>query len=212
MTIELVWAAVAALFLAEWYAAYAEKASLERVTKPLATLSVLGLGLALDVLDRPWGWLIVVGLLFGLLGDVLLLGDSEPAFLGGLGSFLVGHVFYMVAFGMIGFAVNPWLGLAAVVLLGCLWWSRDLLPNVLKDPGPALAAPVAAYTLVLSAACVLGALTGRPAIALGAAAFLVSDTVIGVDKFVRPVRHGHLIVMVTYLLAQLGIVVGAAGA
>jgi uncharacterized membrane protein YhhN len=204
------WVLVVGLFLAEWYAAYAGKRALERATKPLATLSVLALGLSLGVPDRPWGWAIIVGVLLGLLGDVLLLGDSEPAFLGGLGSFLLGHVSYLLAFSMMGLAVSPWLGLAAVVLLACLWWSRDLLPRVVREAGASLAVPVALYTLVLAAACVVGALTGRWAIALGTAAFLVSDTILGVDRFVRPVRQGHLLVMVTYLLAQLGIVVGAA--
>lgn len=202
--------AVAVLFAAEWYAAAAGQPALERVTKPLATLSVGGLGLALGLLDQRWGWLVLVGLLCGLLGDVLLLGDSEPAFLGGLGSFLVGHVLYLIAFTIIGLAVTGWLALAAVALVGCLWWSRDLLPSVVKDPGPALAAPVGLYTLVLAAACVVGALTGHGWIALGAAFFLVSDTILGVNRFVRPVRHEHLLVMVTYLLAQLGIVAGAA--
>ena len=36
----------------------------------------------------------------------------------------------------------------------------------------------------------------------GAAFFVVSDTVLALNRFVRPIRHGNLAVIVTYHLAQ----------
>jgi uncharacterized membrane protein YhhN len=41
-----------------------------------------------------------------------------------------------------------------------------------------------------------------PAAAVGAVLFLVSDTVLALNRFVRPVPRGQLVVHVTYHLAQ----------
>jgi len=38
--------------------------------------------------------------------------------------------------------------------------------------------------------------------AVGAALFVVSDAVLALGRFVRPIRHGNLAVHVTYHLAQ----------
>jgi alkenylglycerophosphocholine hydrolase len=46
---------------------------------------------------------------------------------------------------------------------------------------------------------------------LGAVLFLASDSVLAWDKFVRPLAHGHLVVMITYHLAQTALVVSLVG-
>ena len=195
--------------LAEWGVVAAGRTEWERVTKPLATVSVGGLGVALGMLERPWGWLVLVGLAFGLVGDVALLRDSAGAFVGGLGSFLVGHLAYMGAYTRIGLEPGPVLWVAVAILLACLAASVRLLPAVWRAEGPAMAGPVAAYVVVLGVALLLAGATGVWPVMLGAALFVVSDTVIGMNRFVWGREH-HLVVMVTYLLAQLGIVAGAA--
>src|SRR4051812_28317673 len=45
-------------------------------------------------LANPWQFDILIGLVFGAIGDVLLLGASKRAFLAGLIAFLIGHVMY----------------------------------------------------------------------------------------------------------------------
>jgi uncharacterized membrane protein YhhN len=48
------------------------------------------------------------------------------------------------------------------------------------------------------------ALTGA-----GGILFFTSDLLLAFDRFVKPVRHGALIIMVTYHLAQIALVGGA---
>lgn len=47
-----------------------------------------------------YGKLILVGLLFGMLGDILLhlITDKQIVFAGGLFAFLIGHIFYIIAY------------------------------------------------------------------------------------------------------------------
>jgi uncharacterized membrane protein YhhN len=54
---------------------------------------------------------------------------------------------------------------------------------------------------------VLATNVGRPAAAIGAVSFLVSDTLLATDRFVRPIRQGTLMVHVTYHVAQVLLVV-----
>ena len=100
-----------------------------------------------------------------------------------------------------GVSVSGWLLPAAVVCLACLGASRALLPSLWRSGDRPLAGAVATYMVVITTAAVLAGATGRPLVAAGAALFVVSDTILSMDKFLRPVRHGHLWVMATYLSA-----------
>jgi uncharacterized membrane protein YhhN len=48
-------------------------------------------------------------------------------------------------------------------------------------------------------------------VSLGAVLFLSSDLLLAWNKFVNPVRHGPLLIMVTYHLGQLALLAGAVG-
>jgi uncharacterized membrane protein YhhN len=69
-----------------------------------------------------------------------------------------------------------------------------------------LVGPVVAYMAVISVmvACALG--TGDPVAAGGAALFLLSDSLIAWNRFVRPLAWAPVTIMVTYHLAQTGLV------
>ncbi len=76
-----------------------------------------------------------------------------------------------------------------------------------------------AYTIVLSLMLFSALLTFvRPAwspggallVGLGAVLFYLSDSLIAWTKFVSPLRHGELLVMITYHLGQVMITLGAA--
>jgi uncharacterized membrane protein YhhN len=64
--------------------------------------------------------------------------------------------------------------------------------------------------LVITVMLAVAASTGRLAILVGAALFLVSDALIGWTRFVGDVRRGRVAVMVTYHLAQVSFVLGVA--
>ncbi|MDI3387465.1 lysoplasmalogenase [Streptomyces sp. B-S-A8] len=142
--------------------------------------------------------MLVAALLFGWGGDVLLLFDAEPAFLGGMGSFAAGHVCWLLLFARYGTA-RPyalWLGLAyGAALAGtvALLWSD--LPGDLR-------VPVAGYSLLLTAMAFRSARLGLAAGA-GGALFLLSDTLIatGVAEWPQLPRPDFWI-MLTYAAAQ----------
>lgn len=154
--------------------------------------------------------LLVAGLVFGAAGDVLLqLMDCRPRekekfFRAGLGAFLLGHLFYIVAFGMLGGA-SLWavLGAAALfALLFCLQFPLRL------DLG-AQKLPVYLYAAVISlmAAFAVGATGagGRGVLAaLGGLLFVVSDAILALIFF-SPLKKKRLPAwnLITYYAAQI---------
>jgi uncharacterized membrane protein YhhN len=148
----------------------------------------------------------------GLAGDVLLLDDSDTRFQLGLAAFLVGHLAFVVCFVELGLAPAGWAWVAWVVLLGCLVATRRVAPATYLRGGLPLATPVAVYTVVIGAMVILAFDTGEPVIAVGAAVFAASDSILAVDRFVRPQPWAHVVVMVTYHVGQALIVAGVLAA
>jgi uncharacterized membrane protein YhhN len=150
--------------------------------------------------------LILAGLIFSLAGDVLL-EISDDLFVPGLVAFLIGHLWYIVAFLRATRALNPirLLIFAAWVIAAYL----TLLPN-LKD----MALPVAAYVTVIGvmmwrASARVGA-GGRStpdqwAALIGAILFGLSDTLLALDKFNAVLIGPGFTVIVLYWLGQSGI-------
>jgi uncharacterized membrane protein YhhN len=194
----------------DWVAVHLRLFRLEFLFKP-ATLALLVAAAATADLGAAKGWTIAA-LAFGLLGDIGLMlsreGRTDPPFLAGLGAFLVGHLAYQVAFVEAGIrGLDVLAGLLVVVGVAGL-----ALPTVLRgatrSAGPSLAAAVASYAVMLSLMTILGVGTGIIATAIGAALFLLSDTLIARERFVARMRHGSLIVIVTYHAAQFLILIG----
>ncbi len=77
--------------------------------------------------------------------------------------------------------------------------------------GRALSVPVGVYMAVIGAMLVLAWCTGEPLVALGATVFVASDAILSVNRFVRPVPHGRLLLMVAYHVGQALIVAGVLG-
>ena len=75
--------------------------------------------------------------------------------------------------------------------------------SLARGGGGALIAPVAVYLVAILTMAVLAANVGVPAAATGAALFVVSDTLLALNRFVRPIPHGDVAVHVTYHLAQM---------
>lgn len=154
--------------------------TLRNLAKPVASAGFIGVALSAGALDTAYGSWVFLGLLLGAAGDVLLLGASRGAFLGGLVSFLLGHVAYVVAFSGLGHAWPIVLiagGLALVVGAIVFLW---LFPHL----DSTMVGPVAAYVLVISAMVVTAAAAQTPIVMLGAAAFYLSDLSVARDRFV----------------------------
>jgi uncharacterized membrane protein YhhN len=167
--------------------------------KPLTTALILALA-SMGGSDPAYRGLICAGLVFSLAGDVFLMLPADR-FVAGLVSFLVAHLLYIAAFtvGGVGFTWAPALvyALYAAVLL------RLLLPRV-----GSLKVPVLVYALALMAMAWIAAeraaagLPGGWLAAIGAALFVVSDSALAINRFVRPFRAAQPLVLSTYFAAQ----------
>ena len=200
--------ALAATALLDWHAVCRDHRRVEKVAKPLVMVLLAALALALGAGGTGVGRWLLAAIVLGLVGDVALLGDSEPRFLGGLAAFLLGHLAYVAAFVSLGFDPRWVLAGAAVVALDLATAGRRTLVAAMRQDGT-LGGAVAAYMLVIAAMTVTAWGTGRPMVALGAVVFVVSDTVLALDRFVRPRPGSRVLVMVTYHVGQVLMVLGA---
>lgn len=152
-------------------------------------------------------------------GDLALLGSSEGAFLGGVGSFFVAHAAYIAGFASV--RRRP-VGLGSLGLKAALVMWGATAPVMALAAGrrdPQLRVPVAAYSTILAtmfaASTVVGPevpLDARRKILVGTSLFLLSDTMLGVQEFLlsgkRPAIEAA--VMATYTAGQGLIAAGAA--
>jgi uncharacterized membrane protein YhhN len=201
--------------LGDWVAVARRQHRAELVLKPLTLVLLIVAASVAHLGDAKPA--VLAALAFGLVGDTALLfspdeqpGDSDldPAFLVGLGAFLLGHVAYLVAFARHG--LHGWQSVAGVLLVaGAV---ALVMPRVLQAAraagGTVLAVLVGAYATVLAAMVVLACGTAAIATAIGGMVFLASDTTLAWNRFVQPLQRGPVIVIVTYHVAQLLIVIG----
>jgi len=199
-----------AVAAADWWAVGADRRRVEYVLKPLTMVVLIAaaLSLATPVSDAARLFM-VLGLVCSLAGDVfLMLGDR--LFIGGLASFLVGHVMYVIALLQFG-DISPALLMLGVVLV--LVAAAVIGSRVVRGAGKAdarLTGPVALYMAVISLMVVMAFGTAVPIAIVGAVLFFASDGILGWNKFVQPIPHGRLAVMTTYHLGQIGLVLALA--
>ena len=203
-----VWLALfAVLAVADWVAVVRDDDRMRWVTKPGALVALIGAAIALVPFDgtvRVW---MVAGLVLSLGGDVfLLLRNEKVGFPLGLVSFLLGHIAYVIGMAQAYesgalLAVGVVLVLVAMAVVG-----RQVVGAVHRGEHPELTGPVIAYMVVISAMVVAAFGTASPWAIVGALLFYVSDATLATNRFVRPLPQGHLAVMTTYHLGQLGLV------
>jgi uncharacterized membrane protein YhhN len=202
-------AASAAVALANWWSRWRDDPKLELWTKPLATvlIAALGVACAIDGTDHaPTGAIVaaIVAFAFCLGGDVALMPAIDK-FVVGLGSFLLGHVVFVVMFVILGLD-RWWLGLvAAGVAAGVVATLGRRIVAGAAAKAPEYAMPVRAYLIVISAMAIVGWSSGRPAAVVGASLFLVSDSILGWEIFVAKRRWMPVAIMVTYHGALAGL-------
>ena len=195
-----------------WIAVAAHRRVLEYVCKPAATSALVAMAVFLDPVHggrRSW---FVAALACSLAGDVFLMLPEDPKsperwFIPGLGSFLLAQVAYVVGFSIHGGSLGDYaIGAAVVAVVGGPVVGRFV--RALKRRGDArLVVAVLAYFGAIGA-MVASAIAGGNAIAIaGAGLFMASDSLIGETRFVAPRSWGPLAIIVTYHLAQVGLVV-----
>lgn len=178
--------------------------------KPLTTWTILLVAVLAnpDIADTGrasfYQSMIIGGLVFSLAGDVFLMLPQDR-FIPGLFSFLVAHLLYIAAFTNLaglhnrsGWLYWPYL-LVALLMLAYLWRAVGKLRIY-----------VIAYMLVISVMAWQGAeywfVSGTTAsllAAIGALLFLISDSVLAIDRFRYKFATASIVVMSTYYVAQL---------
>jgi uncharacterized membrane protein YhhN len=158
---------------------------------------------------------LVLAIIFSFAGDVLLM--KEEYFVSGLIAFLISHVLYIFAYREFsnedsGNALNGLqrIRLAFPVILAGSGLVVILFP-VLGD----LKIPVMLYAAAL-AIMVITALfrfgrTNPPSfwmVFAGAVFFMISDSILAINKFLTPVAFSGVLIMSTYMAAQFLIIKG----
>lgn len=157
--------------------------------------------------------LLAIALIFSWIGDISLMfvADDPLFFLGGLGAFLIAHlifvsIFYKTTNDYIKWSFKmswPYL-VYGVLLLGLL--SRhadDLTPAVLVYG-------LCILSMVITAAHRKGLAQDESyrLVFSGAILFVVSDSVLAINKFVADIPLAQVTIMITYISAQYYIVKG----
>jgi uncharacterized membrane protein YhhN len=193
--------------VANWISRWRPNNALETITKPLTTVLIVALAITVKSSHPHARWLVVGGLVFCLVGDVLLMPVVDN-FVGGLGSFLIGHLMFGVA---IFRRPHGHIGLAGLALIPLAVVVGTFGPAIVKGArlrAVALGIAVTAYLVVIASMAVLVTLTGSPLAIVGAAFFVMSDTLLGYDLFAKPFASARVAIMVTYHLALVGLTLG----
>ncbi|KIC02025.1 hypothetical protein OA88_10790 [Flavobacterium sp. JRM] len=167
--------------------------------------------------DFPSKKILLGALLFSWIGDVILLfaDKAEIYFILGLVAFLISHVIYIVLFNKQNKPEVPKnKGLFFIGLAFILIYLATMLTVLLPKLGD-LQLPVIVYALTIST-MLLYAFSGyliwkKPAntyILVGAIIFVLSDSILAMDKFYEPIYKNSFFIMLTYLMAQYLIVIG----
>jgi uncharacterized membrane protein YhhN len=162
---------------------------------------------------------VVLAIFFSLLGDVSLMLESlnEIFFILGLTSFLIAHIFYIVTYGQhqIEVEVNALQGIQKTRLAFPIVLAGTGLIIVLYSSLGDLKIPVIIYAMVLIV-MVLNALFryGRTNansfwyVFAGSLLFMISDSILAINKFLLPISMAKVFIMITYIFAQFFIVKG----
>ncbi len=189
---------------------------LTNITKPLLIPAVALFFISASLFtSSPLKTYILLALFSSWLGDILLMFQTNQAsfFIAGLIAFLIAHIFYIVFFYRIW--VNQQLKIKPLILLAVVAFYAALISFLLPHLGTMLF-PVLIYGFVISTmlwfALHMYLLRYKVAAAhfiSGAILFVISDSVLAINKFYQPFPAASFIIMLTYALAQWQLIRGA---
>lgn len=160
---------------------------------------------------------VIFALIFGYIGDLLLMLPKKKFFIAGAFSFMIGHFFYIFTFlrdagGLSVFLDNTFLcAIALIPYLLFLIFMNKLLGKNLSS----ILVPAICYLSVLMLMSYCSFLrffnisTIKASLTFGGSLlFIVSDSFIAIRNFKKRFRGIEAIVVITYITAQLLIVIG----
>jgi uncharacterized membrane protein YhhN len=173
------------------------------IFKPLTTVTIIIIALiALQPPAFQYKWMILFGLGFSLIGDILLMLPQD-LFLFGLIAFLVAQIFYTIAFSSVKGFYTSVIGAIPFLIFGLIM-GFFLWPNLGE-----MRIPTIVYLVVI---LVMGwqafgqwRQTGERRALLafvGALLFILSDSLLAINRFATPLELARLLVLGTYYPAQ----------
>ena len=188
-----------------WVAVARGDRRLEYLAKPLTMLALIVVAVTVEPTNadrRAW---FVAAAVFSLAGDVFLMLPRDR-FIGGLVSFLIAHVCYVV--GMLALPASPVRALLGVVLVAAAVATIGVrvLRAVRAGPRAVLFGPVLGYLVVISAMVVAAFATGPVLAVAGALTFYASDSILAEQRFVTTHAWAPVAVMVTYHVGQAALI------
>ena len=168
---------------------------------------------------QKYDFLIIAALFFSMFGDTFLMPYFD-IFMAGLGSFLLGHIFYLLAF--IPEVKKPIIFNKQKIIIssiGFIFYALLVITLVWKlnsiSASPVLIIAIGIYATVLFSVFITALLRNTASIfsyklvLIGASLFLLSDGLLAINKFVEPLPLSRLWVMSTYTTAQAFIMYGS---
>lgn len=190
--------AAAGIAFVDWWSVAAAHRKVEYFAKPGVMVALIIAAATLQPVDDAVRWWMVIGLIFGLIGDVLLMIDK---FIPGAAAFLIGHVAYIVVFAMVPLhGVNVAVGVVLfAATLATIGWRIVVAAH---RKASVLGVIVSLYLLALGAVLIMGIGSAVPAAMVGVVLFSLSDALLAWGRFVGPTPGGRTLVHITYHLAQ----------
>lgn len=159
-----------------------------------------------------------VGLVFSLLGDVLLMISLDRMFIFGLVAFLFAHVFYLFGFQNELLNVTAWSFLLIMFLsVSAVRVMRRIVSSIRAKGQARMVYPVIVYSTVITVMLYAAMTTiSNPEwkvsasffVSVGAFLFYLSDLILAWNKFVSPIQNGRILNIAAYHLGQIGLIAG----
>lgn len=160
-----------------------------------------------QTLDKMIG----IALAFSWIGDCILMAKGQGFFLTGLISFLLAHLMYILVFTK----QFRFQGVFYLVSMCLLVYGGLLMQMILPNMTSQMYLPIILYAVVLLTMTAIA--SGRKDIVSkvsfvytfgGAVLFMVSDSLLAINKFASPFAYANIPIMLLYILGQFGIVEG----
>jgi uncharacterized membrane protein YhhN len=178
------------------------------LTKPLILLSIIIFYFLQTRHKSDWqDKVMLVAFAFSMIGDSFLLFEGETHFMLGLGSFLVTHLCYICVF----FSQKGQANLFTRILLPIFGITIFLF--IQNQLATAIKFPFIAYMLAIITMSILASERktnpeSYRLVLIGAVLFMISDSLLAINQFSKPLPYSTILVMGTYVLAQYFIATG----
>ncbi len=146
--------------------------------------------------------LFLTGLIFSITGDFFLGYDGVNWFLYGLGSFFIAHLYYLSS-------LYPLMMRRPLAVVAYTVYGAVMLSIIMPGLG-SLLIPVLIYmsVLLLMGIFTLTSKISNHWLILGGLSFVISDSLLGVNKFYTAFPYSHFLIMLSYYFAQFALVKG----